>query len=130
MNTIERMFKTDTKAEIKGIWREIGYGASILVARKGNTKYNELFLEKMEQISTKKKIDDEESKYMMYEIVAKSILLDWKGIYDENEKEIEYSVEQAIKTFETCKDFYTLVFDIASNMDNYLECNLEESKKN
>lgn len=121
MLDIFAQFATDENAESSGVWREIGGGAELLIARLGNRQYGKLLNKVFE--ANKKVLDlgddvaDKKSDELMVEVLAKTVLLGWKNVSFKGEV-LEYSVEKA-KMLLSIKDFRRQVTQLADEMDAY-----------
>ena len=115
-------FATNEKAEVEGVWENIGDGASILVARAGNVRYSNLIREKMAGYKTsiqRQNMSDDESNRILCDTMAETILLGWKGLQDDNAVDVVYSTKKASEYLFKYKEFKDLVNIVASNVANY-----------
>lgn len=113
-------FATDEALETEGKWFPLSKTASIRVARAGNPKYVELLRSKMKEsqieLSSGKEADDI-AEAILVDVMAESILLDWKGLtYRGNPAPV--SVKQA-KVFLALKDFRKKVASLSENFDSF-----------
>jgi hypothetical protein len=51
--------------------------------------------------------------------MAKFVLLDWKNIQDDDNKDVPYSKEMALKWLTEHSDFYRLVLDLSQDAGLY-----------
>lgn len=129
-------FATDKEKEIQGQWIPIGQGIEIKIARMNNPKYAEFIATKGKTIRPmiRHKIQTpeltKEFETLLKKAAANCILLDWKNIEDETGKPLPYSVEEAIKQFEAYPEFYAMVIEQASDIQNFRLQDLEESLGN
>ncbi len=126
-------FQTDRTLEEQGVEVEIGKGATITVARIGNSKYETLlramtkpFRRQIQQGLFPIERQDE----LLLEVVSKTVLLGWKGFTDDDEKEIPFSPAKALELMTETKDFRDLVFEIANEMETFRRVEQEEDSKN
>ena len=115
-------FSTDSNLELNGVWLDIGLGAKLLIARDGNPAYVKEFRKHMDQFQTtfqRENLTEDEAQKILISVTAKTILLDWEGIDDEDGNPIPYSEDQAIKLLTEYKDFRTLVETLSKNSKNY-----------
>ena len=61
---------------------------------------------------------------------ARHILLDWKGIKDEKEKDIKYSEQNAVALLTKYPDFRDIVADLANDSSLFKEEEEKEIVKN
>lgn len=112
-------FATDKTAEVEGVWQEIGLGAEVKVARAGNPKYTEYLRELSKPYRARlrrRDIPQDIAEAITIKALAKYVLLDWKGITDDDENEIPYSVEVAEQYLREYDDFRELISILADDM--------------
>ena len=116
-------FATDENAELNGAWRDIGQGASLLVARAGNRHYAKALTLAVEQnrpiLETRGEVAEEKSDEIMVGVLADTILLGWKGVKFKG-KDFPYSKENA-RTVLKMRDFRALVQRLADEAEAYRE---------
>ena len=125
-------FATDLDLEEKGTWVDIGEGGQILVARIGNPAYREKmrhlskpYQSQIRQGTLPEDLNDE----IFLKAIVETILLDWKGIEDDNGKEIKYSKDAAMKLLLGLRDFRDLVIEIARSQATFRREEIEETGK-
>lgn len=128
-------FKIDHNVAEEGQWVDIGDGVELKIARMGNRKYNET----IRRLSKphKYQIDNdtlpqEISEEIMNKAVAECILLDWKGLEDDDGQPINYSRQKA---FELLSDpdlapFKRQVIGIAQTDETFRNEMVEDTVKN
>lgn len=115
-------FAANPELEVGGVWRSIGGGARLKVARVGNEAYNRFVRKEYkandevlngpdDELSTKTSDD------ILQTAAANHILLDWEGLSYKGESR-SYSVESA-KEFLAHKDFYAQVLALAGQAEEY-----------
>ena len=125
-------FKTDKDKEIEGVWEELDDGCSVLVARWGNPKMTKAytrFPRGLRQRMENGQVDDETSRVGLAKIVAKTILLNWKGLKEDKE-EVKYSEKECIRILTDYPDFYTLVFQLSNEFQLYHDKSVADTTKN
>ena len=127
---LSKEFAVNTSAEEEGIWEDLGKGAGLLVASIRNKRFRAMFeaLPELVQKRASRNTADEDRE-LMSPIMAKTLLLYWRGIADEG-KELSYSVENASAYLLKYPRFYELVSKISQNDDRFLPKNLEKNLKN
>lgn len=127
-------FQSDLDAQEKGVWYEIGGGASIRVARRGNPRHQAAMRVQLEQ--HRSVVDTgQETPELLREIerkaAAKALLVDWKGLTKGGE-EFAYSVERATEVLldPTMEDLWDVVDALSRNAERYRVKNLEQDAKN
>lgn len=134
MANIEKI-KTSVEKEVDGVWVDFAMGIQLKIARARNPKYQELLRKLIDPVRVEirdDKLDIKDFNDIILEVRAKTILLDWKNIEDENGNTIQYSPEKAIEFFKNpeLKDFYKFVVTISENADQYKKDLIESSEKN
>jgi len=129
---LNKTFKTDIELENKGTWVEVGNGCELLLGRVGGDNYNKVFGEISKpyrlQIRTST-LSDADADSILTESIARAVLLDWKGLFID-EEELEYSVDNAIKVLTEYKDFKKLVTELASDIEQYRVSEEEQASGN
>lgn len=118
---IFKEFATDTCKEEEGTWVGIGGGAELLLARAGNKAYGKMLAKEYEkhkrELELKNETSDKLSEDIMIDVLAKTVLLGWKGIEFQG-KPLDYSVANA-KLLLGLKDFRKLVGSYADDSARY-----------
>ena len=125
-------FNTDEHAEVFGIWKTIGQGTRIKVARSGNSNYKKLIREKLAEYTAMgvSSIPDEEWTKIQNGVLAETILLDWEGLEEKPNELVDYSTEKAAEWLNKYKEFRKIVLLVADNVDNYRNVHIKEVKEN
>lgn len=122
-------FATNEDAENNGVWRSIGKGAELLIARAGNDAYSRavstLVDEHREVLDMKNDAATAKSTEIMIQVLAETILLGWKGIVFKGQP-MEYSVENAKKLL-AVRDFRLMVQRLSDESAAY-RAKLEEEQ--
>lgn len=127
---LSKEFAVNIKAEEKGIWEDLGGGASLLVASIRNKRFLDLYNALPEYVRKRAlRHNADQDRDLMSPIMAKSLLLDWKGIADDG-KEISYSVGNAAVYLVKYPRFYELVSKLSQDDSRYLPEGLEDNLKN
>lgn len=131
-------FKSDGQLALEGVWENIEDGLEVRVARMNNPRYRE-HLRKLTRTRLKhgRRIPgggSDVSFDMLLELqqraVATNILIDWKGLEDSDGKEIKYSVEEALKIFDSHPDFYDMIIEIAQDVELFRGEDLAGAEEN
>lgn len=122
-------FVTDTSLEQEGVWVDIGDGAEIRVARAGNPEH-EALLRKLRKPHEKRfrsgEIPPDLAKSIAVEAMARHILLDWRGITEDDGTPIPYSYENA-KRLLGLRDFREMVAEIAMEAETFRAQEIREA---
>jgi len=125
-------FETDEKKEVEGVWHEYAPGFKLRIARANNPKSEQLRAKLLEPhiIAMRHgKMDADVLSNIVKEVYAKTILVDWEGMLDEEGNEIPYNLENALKALDL-KDFFDVVHNYAESMRNYKKVVVDEAVKN
>ena len=129
-------FRTDKPEHIEGVWEDIGQGASVKVARINNPNYLKVIRRFGKSIAKKMsrggggQMDLEAGIAAAKKAYAETILLDWKGIIDDDGNEIPYSKENALMMITNYHEFFTLIQELAGDEERFETELLEDSAKN
>jgi hypothetical protein len=131
------LYATDLDAEENGVWIAKG-DAEFLIARSGNEKYNRMLnvqYEGNKVILDAKDTEAEQiasaalSRKINIDLMAKSILLGWRGNVTYKGAPLEYNIFSA-KTILAHKDFANWVSNESSKLSNYQAKSKEVDEKN
>lgn len=130
---VYKTFAADSSKEETGVEVEIGKDAFITVARAGNKKYSRMLTKAFESnkytLDRKDAAADAKAESIIIDVMAKTILLGWRGLLDEKDKEMPYSYEKA-KEMLGIKDFRLLVSKQADDFSNFRQVVEEADAKN
>lgn len=137
-------FETDKSLEQEGVWLDYG-DFRIRVAHSGgsNKKYAKLLEEKTKPFRRAIKVGsfpEERSRAILYEVFAKSIILDWnvldeqgdwvKGIHRKGGGVLEFTEENVIESLKLLPALFNDIQDSASSIALFKAEELEEDSKN
>lgn len=114
------ILRTDPKKELEGVWRTTPDGFQLLVARMRNPRFEEYILSqggllRAAQETGRSNLAHEVTR----EAVARTVLLDWKDVLDDEDKPIPFSHEKALEFFVKFPEFYTTVVMFAADRASY-----------
>lgn len=116
-------FDVNQNLETEGVWENLGDGAWLLVARAGNENFNSEYNKIPRTVRRKIENPPKGSEHMrdekICELMAKTILLDWRGLADEG-KEVKYSQENAKKLLIKYPEFRDFVFQLSNDPNRFL----------
>lgn len=126
-------FKTNLESSEQGQWVALGSdNAKVKVARIGNKQY-QAFIKKATKpyaaaMRSKAGISDEVFEKIIAEAMADSILLDWRGIKDDEGNDIPYSKQKALEilTDPAYKDFAELISSLANEAETFRDVEVAE----
>jgi len=117
-------FDVNQNLETEGVWENLGDGAHLLVARAGNDNWNAEYQRIPRTIRRKienpPKVSEQFRDEKICELMANTILLDWRGLADEG-KEIKYSKENAKKLLLKYPEFRDFVFQLSNDPNRFLQ---------
>ena len=122
-----------TKAE-EGIWIDVGDGLRIKVASLTNKKYIKMLRAKMKPYRTQVRsgrIKDEVVEGIVRECMARTVLLDWEGLTEDDEETvIPYSTDKAKELLDAYPEFMQIVHDTACDHALFVADEDDESSEN
>lgn len=127
-------FATDEAAETGGTWMQYK-GQDFLIARSGNRNYGKLLTKLVNKnqrvLDQQDDHADSASDDIMVEVIAKTILLGWKGemIVEKGGSPVAYSLDSATKILRV-KDFRAQVMKMADDREQFRVKQMEEQAKN
>jgi len=129
---IKKEYTFDKDAETNGVWFDLGGGAWLKVARAGNDNWQKEYQKIDRRVRAKLENDNlgqKQADDIISKVIAKSILLDWRGIAIDGE-EIPYSVEKAHELLYNYPDFRGEVMGMARNEERFKKESIEDDLGN
>ena len=120
------------EVEKEGVWVDYRDGSKVKVARIGNPNFTRLQDAKLKAHRRKQRAGTMESELetrLLCEVIAKTILLDWKG-FTEAGKEFKYSESRAFNLLVERIDFRNEIVEFATSEENFHRGEQEDSEKN
>ena len=125
--SIYEMYETDQAKEVEGFWHPVNKKISVKLARAGGAN---LTFSKAMELKTRphrkrggafegENVDMELATELMIESFAETIILDWKGITNKEDKKVAYSPAAAKKLLTDLPDLYIELRDAAGSAANY-----------
>lgn len=145
--SIYTQFKTDTKKEMEGVWKDLyenddGSVARVLLKRAGGSNIpfsaeltkmmnkNRLILNIKKPNPAEQKEQNRISNVIQATCYGKHAILGWEGILDNDGKEIEFSTDKAIELMTALPDLTTIIAMASTDIANYREQDREEDLGN
>lgn len=124
-------YKTDKKLEEEGQWVDLGDEILVKVARL-NSERSQAVRRKLEKPYSKIRgnIPEDISEEILTKQVAEAVLLDWKGVTDDNGKDLECTYENRYKMLKEFKDFRFDVVTCSMEAETFKVRQIEEVTKN
>ncbi len=123
----------DPKKEVEGVWVDVVEGCRLKIARLGNPEYDKV-MQRLTKPHRRLMRRGDLAGDLMQDIVrrtmAKTILLDWEGIEDDDNKPIEFSPGEALKLLKKSDEFTEIVLDFARSLELFQEEEKEETEGN
>jgi hypothetical protein len=113
-------YKTDKSAEDAGVWVDFDDEISVKVARANNKAAVDLRRKLEKPYRNFDRVPTSASEEMAIKIAAQAIVKDWKGVTDEDGKEIKFSPEVAEKLFAELPDFLNDIYQVALTKETFL----------
>lgn len=115
--------ETDDQKVQSGTWIDFGAGARIKIAKVGNDNYTRVMRRLGKPIVRQARLGEESEednlRPIFIKVVARTILLDWENILDDNGVIVEYSIQQAEQFLTDLPEFYDLVMEAAQDVTNF-----------
>lgn len=129
------MFRTNTQAEVQGVWVDVTGSFRVLVARYGNKNYTSFIRSEGQRSRTAKHLaslrsDADDMAELVLRGVSQHILLGWSGMEDSEGKDIPYSTEKAHECLASYPEFYALILSIAQDINNFRDAEVRKSEGN
>lgn len=129
---IKKTFGTNRKAEVDGVWVDLGDGARIKVARETSVRYRERLRDVLRPYRGAMNvgaINDEQSHKLLAKAAAGTLLLDWEGFTSDG-KALPFTAEAAEQSMVDQPDFYNAVMGYAREATLYREVYEADEQKN
>lgn len=129
---LQQHYAYDKELAESGKRIDLGDGAFILLAMWGNRKFQSMFAKLSSQYAAGKRanlIPPETRADIILECVAKTVILDWGGIYDGDE-EVPYSPENAQRILGKYERFFADICDMAQDIQVFKVASQDEDLGN
>lgn len=132
-------FGTDPELEKNGVILryELENGEKVLfkIKRSGvrNSEWRRLYNELMrprEDETLKGEMSEEESKFLLSEIYARSVVVDWKNVKDAEGVDVPFTTESCIELFRFIPDLFQLIIRDSGDKSNFREAQVQQTIKN
>ncbi|MBB76531.1 MAG: hypothetical protein CMJ75_18660 [Planctomycetaceae bacterium] len=128
-------FATDLNKERDGIWfRYHGSDFECRIARIGNPNFEGAKRRALRDEKVRRAVEGgltvKESKHALAPLVAEYILVDWRGLEDDDGNPLPYSIEKATEMLrdDRYRDVYDWVLNQANNGDFFLATEAEDAE--
>jgi len=133
--SIYNVYGTDSNKEVDGVWIPGAGGTQFLLARAGgsNQKFKSLMARKMRphrRSFDRGFLDNEVANEVLLRVFSRTVLLGWKGVFDQNGKRISFTIENAENLMRALPDLFRELYDASSDQSNFSNLESEEIAKN
>ena len=124
---LDKYFASNEKSETEGIWIELTEGVSFKVKRFGgsnSTKIKNLqqkYLKPYARQIDKGIMDEKKERSIYTKIFIEACMVDWKGVVDDSDNDIQYSQENAQELFSNLPDLFDFLVASSTDDSNYRE---------
>jgi hypothetical protein len=127
--------RSDLNKENQGVWVPYQMGIELKVARLGNPAYQQALVtltEARKALLGCMELSDDQRADVQKEAVARTVLLDWRGIEDDEGNPIPYSPDQALLWFRDPElwRLYTFILMVGLEEERFRKSVLEAAAKN
>jgi hypothetical protein len=122
-------YKTDKTAELAGVWVDVDAGVEWKIARLSNEKARAERRNLEKPYRNFQNIPDSVQEDILRKVVARTVLLDWKGMTDTDGKEIPHSPAKAEELFKEFPDFLNDVVGLSVARETF-QAEAAEAAKN
>ena len=125
-------FGTNPKAEIEGVWQELGGGAAVKVARLGNKEAAKAYKKIPKHIRNmvdEGTMEGTAAEAFLAGYLSANILKDWRGLMDNDEPLPSYSNDHGKKFMLKYRRFRERIWELAAD-DDLFNVEAEEDAKN
>lgn len=123
----------ETKAETDGIWFVYAPGVEFRIASFQNRRMQKELVRRgkpMRRGMQIRGVDEETVEPVMIEAMSVAVLLDWKGITDDDDQPVEYTPELGAEGMKEHRKLYLFVLQCSQDMQAFQEAELQEAEKN
>jgi len=124
---LDKFFANDEKSETEGIWVEVADGVEFKLKRFGGRNSSKIkylqqkYLKPYARQIEKGLLDDKKERALYIKIFVEACMVDWKGIKDESDATIDYSLDNAQQLFTDLPDLFDFLVGSATNDEAYRE---------
>lgn len=123
-------FRTDDSLSKAGVWVDFGASAEFKIASFGNEDFGVEFRRRTDPWTKMGvEVPDDEQETIMVELLAKYIVLDWKGVF-EGEDELPYSRENAERLLREVPFVRSRIIEEARRIQNFRATEAKAVEKN
>lgn len=137
MTNLKKQFGVNVNAEIEGVWVPFAAGIEFRVARYNNPAYimrlaalRKPYWRELQRNPTPELMTREAD--TLTKCVAETLLVDWKGVTDDDGNAVPYSKAKALEFLSdpALHDVRDFIFEESQNQARYRDAALEDAAKN
>jgi hypothetical protein len=133
MSSFKAMYSTSRELENDGVWVTLGDDIQVKI-RRANSKKSKDVRKRLEKpylsMIRRDTLPDNVQEQIVAKHVAEGILIDWKGMTDDEDKELPFSLEAAVKLCTDYPDFRDDVINLAVEAGTFKAQVLEDTRGN
>lgn len=132
--SLDKVFRRDDSLEVEGVWFDFGV-IQIKMARAGggNKKFAASLAKKMKPYQGSLQFESlplETRERVFQELYAESVILDWKGVLDEDQNPYPFTYDNVIEFFQQYPEVFNMVLTEATKFSNFKFAEDEETVTN
>lgn len=125
-------YQTSDDVERKGVILSFGDGRTITIRRAGgsNADFKNLFAKEYGELDKSidgKVMDEDHASDVMFNVYAKSIVVEWEGFKDTKGKVIPFTISNCVSLFKESDEIWLQVYNNAQKLSNFRALEIEES---
>lgn len=127
-----KTFSSDENLEEEGVWEFLGGDSALLIARAGNQRYGREWRKLPDAVKAQIENDvmpEDESLKIFCDLMAKSILLDWKDMTDEG-MSVAYTEKTASAMLQKYRNLREFVWKKANEQKRFKSAAQQADSKN
>lgn len=132
MLDLDDKFGTNPKAEIEGVWQELGGGAAVKIARLGNKEAARAYRKLPKAVRNaidEGALDDTQAEDFLAKYLAENILKDWRGLAENGKDLPDYTPEIGKQVLRRKRRFREKIWQLAAD-DDLFNVEAEQDAKN
>lgn len=129
---LDDKFGSNPRAEIEGVWQELGDGAAVKVARLGNKEAARAYRKLPKAVRNavnEGALDDTQAEFFIADYLSKHILKDWRGLSENGKPLSSYSPAVGAEVMKRKRRFRERIWELAAD-DDLFNVESEEDAKN
>ncbi len=127
-----KALKTDPKLRDQGVEFHYALEVYFTIRPMPNPEYTSFVRSKSQHLRGGRELDPKVAEKLSTEGIAAHVLSGWRGLEEDDESPLQFSVEQALEILqdEDCVDILNFIVEKATNLSNFRNQTVEASGKN